>query len=168
MSKTIPIQPAGEGGHGRREAVGPPALDEIDLRSLRALVGLMIPADATLAVPGADDDLIYADIVRTVQREPAPARALLAAIQAMTDQAFGTLDPAAQEATAQALFSQGSAQLNAFFPAVVQCYYRDDRVMRSLGMEPRPPFPKGFELEQGDWSLLDAVRARPKVYRDVT
>ena len=39
-------------------------------------------------------------------------------------------------------------------------------VMRSLGMEPRPLFPKGFEVEQGDWSLLDPVRARPKLYRD--
>jgi hypothetical protein len=35
----------------------------------------------------------------------------------------------------------------------------------SLGMEPRAPFPKGFEVEQGDWSLLDPVRARPKLYR---
>ena len=38
--------------------------------------------------------------------------------------------------------------------------------MRSLGMEPRPAFPKGFEVERGDWSLLDPVRARPKLYRD--
>ena len=50
---------------------------------------------------------------------------------------------------------------------VLQCYYRDDRVMRSLDMEVRPPFPKGFEVEQGDWSLLDPVRARPKLFRDV-
>jgi len=48
---------------------------------------------------------------------------------------------------------------------VAQCYYRDDRVMQSLGMELRPPFPKGFEVEQGDWSLLDPVRARPAFYR---
>ena len=38
------------------------------------------------------------------------------------------------------------------------CYYRDDRVMVSLGLEARPPFPKGHVLEQGDWSLLDPVR----------
>jgi hypothetical protein len=50
---------------------------------------------------------------------------------------------------------------------VLQCYYRDDRVMRSLGMEVRPPFPKGFEVEQGDWSLLDPVRARQPFFREV-
>ena len=51
--------------------------------------------------------------------------------------------------------------------AVLQCYYRDDRVMRALGIEPRAPFPKGRVLEQGDWSLLDAVRGRPRMWRDV-
>jgi hypothetical protein len=39
--------------------------------------------------------------------------------------------------------------------------------MQSLGLEPRPPFPKGHVVEQGDWSLLDPVRARPPMYRGV-
>ncbi len=51
---------------------------------------------------------------------------------------------------------------------VARCSYRDERVMRSLGMEPQPPFPKGFDLPQGDWSLLDPVRARGRIYRDAT
>ena len=40
-------------------------------------------------------------------------------------------------------------------------------MMRSLGQEPRPPFPQGHVVEQGDWSLLDPVRARPRMYRSV-
>jgi hypothetical protein len=40
--------------------------------------------------------------------------------------------------------------------------------MRSLGLEARPPYPKGFELEQGDWSLLDPVRAGPPLFREVS
>jgi hypothetical protein len=36
-----------------------------------------------------------------------------------------------------------------------------------LGQGPRPPFPKGRVVEQGDWSLLDPVRARPRMYRVV-
>jgi hypothetical protein len=50
----------------------------------------------------------------------------------------------------------------------VQCYYLDDRVMTSLGMDARAPYPDGFEVEQGDWSLLDPVRQRSKLYRDVS
>ena len=40
--------------------------------------------------------------------------------------------------------------------------------MRSLEMEARAPFPKGFEVEAGDWSLLDPVRARSPIWRDAT
>jgi hypothetical protein len=40
--------------------------------------------------------------------------------------------------------------------------------MHSLGQEPRPPFPKGHTVEQGDWSLLDPVKARQPFYRRVT
>ena len=50
--------------------------------------------------------------------------------------------------------------------AVSRCYYRDDRVMRSIGMELRPPFPRGFDVAPGDWSLLDPVRARGRIWRD--
>jgi hypothetical protein len=49
---------------------------------------------------------------------------------------------------------------------ILQCYYRDDRVLRSVGLEPRAPFPKGHTIEQGYWSLLDAVRSRPLLWRD--
>ena len=35
----------------------------------------------------------------------------------------------------------------------------------SLGLEPRPPHPAGYEVEPGDWSLLDPVRAGAMVYR---
>ena len=61
----------------------------------------------------------------------------------------------------------GGAPLAALVRVVLLCYYRDDRVMRSLGQEARPPFPKGHVAEQGDWSLLDPVRARKPRYRRV-
>ena len=61
----------------------------------------------------------------------------------------------------------GGAPLAALVRVVLLCYYRDDRVMRSLGQEARPPFPRGHVVEQGDWSLLDPVRARKPMYRTV-
>ncbi|TPQ35476.1 hypothetical protein C2U70_14550 [Bradyrhizobium guangdongense] len=33
-------------------------------------------------------------------------------------------------------------------------------MLRSLGIEMRPPFPKGHVLPDGDWTLLDPVKAR--------
>lgn len=49
---------------------------------------------------------------------------------------------------------------------ILGAYYRDDRVLLALGLEARAPFPKGYVLEQGDWSLLDTVRRRPAFWRD--
>ena len=56
-------------------------------------------------------------------------------------------------------------EANMFENLTSQCYYQDDRIMISLGMEPRPPYPEGFIVEQGDWSLLEPVRKREKFYR---
>ena len=51
--------------------------------------------------------------------------------------------------------------------AVLQCYYRDDRVFLSIRREPRPPFPKGHVLPQGDWSLLEQQKGRARMWRDL-
>jgi hypothetical protein len=44
-------------------------------------------------------------------------------------------------------------------------YYQHADVMRTLGLAARAPHPIGYEIEESDLSLLDAVRARPKLYR---
>lgn len=46
-------------------------------------------------------------------------------------------------------------------------YYRAAPVIEALGRDPRPPYPEGYELDAGDLSLLDPVRARSKLYRKV-
>ena len=76
------------------------------------------------------------------------------------------MDAARREAVAASFRARGGAAVATLSRVILQCYYRDDRVVRSLGLEPRAPFPKGHTLEQGDWSLLDPVRARPKMWRD--
>ncbi|MFZ2007092.1 MAG: hypothetical protein WB697_09950, partial [Stellaceae bacterium] len=78
---------------------------------------------------------------------------------------LGDLDPARREAVAVELRAAGGPAVAALTRVVLQCYYRDDRVVRSLGLEPRPPYPKGHVLPDGDWSLLDPVRARPPSWR---
>lgn len=139
--------------------------------ALRLLVGIMIPADRQLGVPGADDDLIFADIVRSSSIVAQAIQAALDRLDEFSGAAFAELPATLQQGTALRFLGEQSAHHQALlaplFALVLQCYYRDDRVMRSVGMEVRPPFPKGFEVEQGDWSLLDPVRARRKIYRDV-
>ena len=132
---------------------------------LRAIAGLMIPASAEFDVPGADDPAIQADILATLGRDARLVREALDALAQLAGQPLAGLDPTRREAVAAELRAKGGAALATLTRVILQCYYRDDRVVRSLGLEPRPPYPKGHELEDGDWSLLDPVRARPPMWR---
>ena len=105
--------------------------------------------------------------MRSLGRDRNDVRKALAQLRALVGEDFDTLEASTAEAAATALLGRDGAEIVALGRAVLQCYYRDDRVVRSLGLEPRAPYPKGHVLEQGDWSLLDAVRGRPRMWRDV-
>jgi len=142
------------------------ALSSAECRDLRRVAAIMIPASEEFVVPGADDPAIFADIVASLGRDLNDVRAALAELDAVAGGAFAALNPDAAERLVTHVCTRGDAAAAALSRAVLQCYYRDDRVLRSLGHEPRAPFPKGHTLEQGDWSLLDAVRHRPQLWRD--
>jgi hypothetical protein len=139
-----------------------PDLSQYELELLRRLAGRMIPAAEAYGAPGADDPAIFENIARVLQGRAA----LLAGL--LSDLADGGLDdasPARIEAQLARLRQSYAAAFAAVIAAVAQAYYGDDRVMRSLGMDPRPPFPKGYEVSEGDWTLLDAVRRRAQIWR---
>lgn len=141
------------------------ALTGNEMRSLHWVARMMIPASAAHGVPGADDETIFADIVDSIGRDMALVKQALQQLDALAGDVFADVDMGRREAAGAALREAGGEPLMALTRVVAQCYYRDDRIMQSLGMEVRPPFPKGFQVEQGDWSLLDPVRARQPFYR---
>jgi hypothetical protein len=138
-------------------------LSDAELSDLRDIAGTMIPADAALGVPGADDSAILADIAKSVGRDLPMVRKALADIAA---RGFAALDRDRREALINDLSKGGGAPVMALGRVILAAYYRDDRVLLALKHEPRAPFPKGYTLEQGDWSLLDTVRKRPPIWRD--
>jgi hypothetical protein len=138
-----------------------------EVRALRALAGTVIPASDVYGVPGADDEAIFADILKSLERDRDDVRRALAHLEKLAGGAFADLPPPRRAEVAATFKAEGGAPLTALVRVVLLCYYRDDRVMLSLGQEPRPPFPKGHVVEQGDWSLLDQVRARPPMWRRV-
>lgn len=119
-----------------------------EIAELKLILDRMIPAHG--ARPSAADELIVADLLATARPAQDQLRAVLA--EAGSD----GLD---------ALSRSQSPAVRTLVGLVVQCYYRDDRVMADLQMEPRPPHPQGYSVPEGDWSLLDPVRARGKMYR---
>jgi hypothetical protein len=143
---------------------GDAPLTQAQRDDLRVIAGLIVPASAEFDVPGADDPAIQADILATLGRDAAPVRAALERLARLAGAPLADLDPARRQAAAQSLRAEGGA-VATLARVVLQCYYRDDRVVRSLGLEARPPHPLGHVLEDGDWSLLDPVRARPPFWR---
>jgi hypothetical protein len=142
-------------------------LSPAELRDLRRLAGFMVPASLEYGLPGADDEAIFADIVRSLGRDSDDVRTALAMLREIAGGDFAALDEAAAEASATTLLGREGSVTTALGRVVLQCYYRDDRVMHALGLELRAPYPQGRVLEQGDWSLLDTVRGRPRMWRDV-
>lgn len=141
-------------------------LTPVEAECLRLLAGHMIPASEAHGVPGADDPAILADMMTAIGRD----RDALKAILALVDKAAGgRLADLTREAQAELLArmrAEDAAHFAVVEAVVSRAYYRDDRVLTSLGVEPRPPFPKGFEVEQVDLSLLEPVRRRGPIYRE--
>jgi hypothetical protein len=52
-----------------------------------------------------------------------------------------------------------------FTEMVTQCYYLNAWVIKAIGQDVRPPFPKGYQLEEGDLCLLEPVYERGSIYR---
>ena len=141
-------------------------MTDAELKDLRDIAGTMIPADPQKRLPGADDPAIQADILRTVGRDLPLVRQAIAAIAAKSGAAFASLDVERREALINDYYAGKSAAALTLGRVILAAYYRDDRVLRALGHEARAPYPKGYTVEQGDWSLLDAVRNRPQLWRD--
>jgi hypothetical protein len=143
-----------------------PGLTADEIRDLREIAATMIPADLALGMPGADDPDILADIVRSVGRDLPLVREAMAAIVKKSGGAFAGMDRDRREVLLNDYHANGGAPAATLARVILGAYYRDDRVLIAIGHEARAPFPKGYEVEQGDWSLLDPVRHRAKFWRD--
>jgi hypothetical protein len=135
---------------------------------LRGIAAMIVPASREYNVPGADDPAIQADMQATLGRDAAAVREALDLLARLADKPLAELDAARRDAVIKEFRASGGVAAAALVRVVLQCYYRDDRVLRSLGLELRPPFPMGYALEQGDWSLLDPVKARPSILRSTS
>ena len=147
------------------------SLSNDDRETFQTFVGKVIPASDEYKIPGADDPSIFAEILAASQSSASSITDGLKIINANAEKRYGeSFNTLMEEQQSELLDDLQNATVPAIRTIVsiaAQCYYRDDRVMESLGMEIRSPYPGGFEVEQGDWSLLDAVKEKDKLYRDV-
>ena len=134
---------------------------------LRHVAGILIPASEEYNVPGADDETIFTRLLVLATERAESIKAGIEALDALAraryDKAFPELDAAQQ---ASLLRDEANSR---FLGQMIHCtatsYYEDGRVLASIDLKSTPPFPGGHEIEQGDWSLLNPVKARAPFYR---
>src|SRR5689334_20933670 len=112
------------------------SLSEAEIGALREIAGTMVPADAELGVPGADDPAILADIAKSVGRDLPLVRKAIAEIAAKS---FAGLDRDGREALINDMYAGRAAPIMALGRVILAAYYRDDRVLLALKHEARAP-----------------------------
>jgi hypothetical protein len=99
-------------------------LSAAETDALRKIAGTMVPADAVLGMPGADDPAILDDILRSIGRDLPLVREALAAIDAKSGGAFAEMDQAARESLINEWYPRGGASALALGRVIVSAYYR--------------------------------------------
>ena len=140
-------------------------LTRAQCNDLRTVAAMIVPASDEYKVPGADDPVIQADMLATLGRDTALVKQALDHLARLAGQPLAELDTARRDGVANEFRATGGAAAATLVRVVLQCYYRDDRVLRSLGLDLRAPFPKGYVLQEGDWALLDPVKTRAGTLR---
>ncbi len=136
---------------------------------LRQVAGLIIPASNQYNIPGADDETIFGRILVLAAGAAETLKVQLEAFENLAakrhKECFSNLDMADKITLLKD--TTNSNFLNRMIMYTAECYYADGRVLESINLKSTPPFPGGYELEQGDWSLLDPVRKRKPFYKKV-
>jgi hypothetical protein len=148
------------------------ALSDDERRALACVLDELIPPAPERRLPGAGEIGLTAHMERLAAELPAFRAALLPGLAALAElaQQRGAPGFAALRAEERlAALSELAASQPAFVPNLVfqtyVAYYREGPVLEALGLEARPPHPKGHQLAPLDPARLDAVRARPPLYR---
>ena len=140
-------------------------------RTFVAILDMIIPASDDGRFPSAADMDVLGYIAKTDRQLLDTVRTELDRLNAVSEDLYRVVFGDAGETHRQGLLDEIRGTEPQFLDPLalqtVTLYYQDDRVMEAIGMEARPPFPKGYEVVAGDLSLLDPVRARGQVYRDV-
>jgi hypothetical protein len=151
---------------------GTPGLSPDERRALASVLDELIPPSEDGALPGAGDIGLASHVEGTLRLRPelrpalAPGLAALDAIARGRGAASFSDLPRPERVE---VLRAAEAEAPAFLPTLTFLtyvgYYENPRVLEALGLEPRPPFPKGHEVEPTDFSILDPVRERAAMYR---
>ena len=146
------------------------ALTAAQLATLEAVLNLIVPASADGRMPGAAEVGVPAYLLAEA---PDALPLLCRELEELERRSherfargFAELPQRERKSLIEAMRAQEPSFMSRLAMETLACYYQHDRVLGGLGLEARPPYPKGYQVVPGDLSLLEPVRARGKIYRD--
>ena len=140
-----------------------PLISDLHSTLLDAVLDAIVPASPDGALPSGSGVGFAHTLVTQSQGAWLSDGLAQLALDAGADH-FVALGP---EQRLELLKSRHFTFLNGVSKALMHCYYQDRRVMQAIGLEPRAPFPLGYHVEDGDWTLLESVYDRGPLYRIV-
>jgi hypothetical protein len=132
--------------------------------TLTALLDQLLPPRDDGRLPGAGG-LGLAEAVDAGTRGAPLRPAIAAALASLAARGFASAPEPEQLERVQALAKEQPAVFQALLAAAYGAYYTHPRVALVLGLPARPPFPEGYPVPPTDFSLLDPVRRRDRMYR---
>ena len=143
-------------------------LDKEQNRALTSLLNLIIPASEDGKMPGASD-IVFIDYINNENQLSLIQEGLIRIIDETNNQycqEFSALSVADQLTIVNVLKRELFRFFTDLTTQVVQCYYQHDDILKAIGLDARPPFPEGYDVEEGDILLLEPVFLRGKIYLD--
>ena len=136
-------------------------------RALACVLDALIPPSADGRMPGAGTAGVGAHVERVLHTLPE--------LRAMVVEGLRDLDVQARTQHERSFVELGDGEraalvaMQGFSYALVPHtyigYYQQERILEAIGVEPRPPHPKGYTMPENDLTLLAPVRSRGKEWR---
>jgi hypothetical protein len=143
-------------------------LSENEQRVLTAVLDEIIPRSDDGRFPGAGEVGVAGHIAAALRTLPDLRSMILQGLADLEHLAYGRYGEdfaVLPRGTKLQLLNEQAFVLPLTLHAFVG-YYQSERVVTALGLEARPPHPKGYAMPPNDLTMLDAVRRRPQLYRE--
>ena len=136
--------------------------------ALAAVLDTLIPPSADGRLPGAGELGLAEGLWGNSELRAVLEGGIAAADAAARErgaEGFAGLAREDRRAALEATAGDAPAFLPTALAQTLVAYYQHPRVIEALGLDPRPPFPRGYRVEETDFTRLQPAKGRAPFYR---
>ncbi len=136
--------------------------------ALTAVLDAILPPSADGRLPGAGQLGLAESLASRVELQTLLANGLAVVdelARARGRSGFAAVPAAERRELLEATGTRAPGFLPTLVAQTFVAYYQAPRVLEAIGLDPRPPFPRGYEVAPTDFAILDPVRALEPIFR---